>query len=55
MKKQAKYQQSKDWSSSYQILTGKESLRINNSARENFIDFQENYIDITEGVLQKDY
>jgi hypothetical protein len=54
MKKQVKYRQSKDWPSSYQILTGKENPRINDSARKNFIDFQKIYMDITE-VLQKDY
>jgi hypothetical protein len=55
MKKHAKFRQSKDWWSSYQILTGKEILRINDGARKNFIDLQEIYIDITEGALQKDY
>ena len=38
-KKQVKHRQSKDWSNSYQILTGKESARINDSARGNFINF----------------
>jgi hypothetical protein len=38
-KKQVKHRQSKDWSNSYQILTGKESARINDSARRNFINF----------------
>ena len=38
-KRQVKHRQSKDWSNSCQILTGKESARINDNARGNFINF----------------